>query len=129
MPLPMTRVILYTHDVTRLKVFYQTHFGLPTLEVIDGEWVVLDAGGIELALHRVGEPYRHAAGGAAGAGSNAKFVFRVDDDIEARHAALVRAGVPMRAIKRYEGVCHRLCDGTDPEGNVFQLMQADDARA
>ncbi|MCM2495236.1 VOC family protein [Burkholderia glumae] len=128
MPLPMTRVILYTHDVTRLKVFYHTHFGLPTVEAIEGEWVVLDAGGVELALHRVGEPYRHAAAGGA-AGSNAKFVFRVDDDIEARRAALMQAGVPMGAVRRYDGFHYRLCDGTDSEGNVFQLMQADDARA
>ncbi|GAB7535825.1 VOC family protein [Burkholderia sp. 3C] len=130
MPLPMTRVILYTHDVRQLKVFYQTHFGLPLREEIDGEWVVLDAGGVEMALHRVGEAYRvDGEGGAAMRthASNAKFVFRVTHDIEALHDALVRAGVPMRGVKRHAGFPYRLCDGADPEGNVFQLMQADAA--
>ncbi|MGN4075077.1 VOC family protein [Burkholderia gladioli] len=130
MPIPMTRLILYTHDVRQLKCFYQTYFSLPLREEIEGEWVVLDAGGIELALHRVGEAYRSSPGeGAArsGTGSNAKFVFRIEAGIEALHDSLLKAGVPMRGIKRYDGFPYRLCDGTDPEGNVFQLMQADAA--
>ncbi len=125
--LPMTRVILYTHDVRRLKVFYQTHFGLALREDIDGEWVVLDAGGVELALHRVGPAHRAASAGQTGAGSNAKFVFRIDDDLEARREALVRDGIAMREIKRFAGFPYRLCDGVDPEGNVFQLMQPERA--
>ncbi|MBA1363585.1 VOC family protein [Burkholderia gladioli] len=130
MPIPMTRLILYTQDVRQLKCFYQTYFALPLREEIEGEWVVLDAGGIELALHRVGEAYRSPPGeGAArsGTGSNAKFVFRIEAGIEALHDSLLKAGVPMRGIKRYDGFPYRLCDGTDPEGNVFQLMQADAA--
>lgn len=127
MPLPMTRVILYTHDVRRLKAFYQTHFALVAREEIDGEWVVLEAGGVELALHRVGEALRQpgAQPAAQSGGSNVKFVFRVERDLEALQRSLVAAGVPMRGIKRFEGFPYRLCDGSDPEGNVFQLMQPD----
>ena len=32
MPLPMTRIILYVHDVALLKAFYQRHFALPVVE-------------------------------------------------------------------------------------------------
>ena len=58
MPLPMTRIILYVQDVTLLKAFYQRHFDLPVIEEIDGEWAVLDAGAIELALHLAGPAFR-----------------------------------------------------------------------
>jgi catechol-2,3-dioxygenase len=55
MQIEITRVILYVRDVARLKVFYETHFGFRTIEEIEGEWVVLLAGRVELALHLVGK--------------------------------------------------------------------------
>jgi len=58
MSVSMTRLIQYVRDVALLKSFYQTHFDLPVTEEIEGEWAVLKAGEIEIALHRVGEPYR-----------------------------------------------------------------------
>ena len=50
MPLSMSRLILYVRDVARLKSFYQTHFDLAVVEEIENEWVVFNAGGVELAL-------------------------------------------------------------------------------
>ena len=35
------------------------------------------------------------------------------------------AGVSMLELKRYDGFAYLLCDGEDPEGNVFQLSQTD----
>jgi len=31
----------------------------------------------------------------------------------------------MSAPKRYDGFAYTMCDGQDPEGNVFQLSQPD----
>ncbi|OXC79628.1 hypothetical protein BSU04_05945 [Caballeronia sordidicola] len=31
----------------------------------------------------------------------------------------------MSAPKRYDGFAYTMCDGQDPEGNVFQLSQSD----
>jgi hypothetical protein len=64
MALSMTRLMPHAHDVLRLKSFYQAHFDLALAEEIDEEWVVLKAGDIEIALHRVGQPYRGRAYGA-----------------------------------------------------------------
>lgn len=36
---------------------------------------------------------------------------------------LLAEGVPMRGVKRYEGFPCLMCDGEDPKGNVFQLME------
>ncbi len=124
MSLAVSRVIYYVRDVALLKAFYKTHFGLPVVEEIEEEWVVLQAGAIELALHRAGVPFREAASG--GVTSNVKLVFSVSSDLREMREKLHEAGVAMRGLKRYEGFPYLLCDGSDPEGNVFQLSQADD---
>jgi predicted enzyme related to lactoylglutathione lyase len=58
MSVSMTRLILYVRDVALLKSFYQTHFDLAVTEEIEGEWVVLKAGEIEIALHLPGPTTR-----------------------------------------------------------------------
>jgi predicted enzyme related to lactoylglutathione lyase len=122
MTLSMNRLILYVHDVERLKAFYQAHFGLTVVEEIAQEWAVLQAGAMQLALHRVGKPYRDQP---ARGGSNAKMVFDVPSGLEALRESLIAAGVAMRPLKRFDGFPMLMCDGEDPEGNVFQLSQAD----
>lgn len=123
MTYPLTRLILYVHDVPRLKSFYERHFGFAANEEIDDEWVVLRAGAIELALHRAGPAFRDAT--RPGEGSNVKLVFAVQSGLDALREALAAEGVPMREPKRFEGFPYLLCDGEDPEGNAFQLMQLD----
>jgi len=118
-----TRIILYVQDVDRLARFYRDAFGLQVVEEIKGEWVVLRAGACELALHRVGKPYRVADASSWKAESNAKLVLSVDRGLTKLRAELVAKGIPMREIKSYPGLTGPLCDGEDPEGNVFQLAQ------
>ncbi|WP_370469641.1 VOC family protein [Caballeronia sp. SBC2] len=123
MPVLMSRLILYVRDVELLKSFYQIHFGFRVAEEIENEWVVLKAGSIEIAFHRVGEPYRELPKQANT--SNAKIVFSVESGLSALREKLLSAGVRMRDLKRYEGFAQLMCDGEDPEGNVFQLSQSD----
>ncbi|RXV68309.1 VOC family protein [Burkholderia stabilis] len=125
MPLPMTRIILYVHDVALLKAFYQRYFDLPVIEEIDGEWVVLDTGAVELALHLAGPAFRHAAAPANANASPVKLVFRIEAGIDAHRDRLAGDGVTVRDLKRYDGFPYRVYDGIDPEGNVFQVMQPD----
>ncbi|CAB3740938.1 hypothetical protein LMG22037_06434 [Paraburkholderia phenoliruptrix] len=123
MPVSMSRLILYVRDVELLKSFYQTHFGFPVAEEIDSEWAVVKAGEIEIAFHRVGEPYRERPNHPNT--SNAKIVFSVESGLSELREKLLSAGVRMRDLKRYDGFAQLMCDGEDPEGNVFQLSQAD----
>jgi predicted enzyme related to lactoylglutathione lyase len=120
----ITRIILYVQDVERLSAFYRDLFGLAVVEEIAGEWAVLKAGACELALHRAGKPWRVDDGEEWQAESNVKLVFSVDRDLKELRAELIARGVPMRNIKSYPPLTGLLCDGTDPEGNVFQLAQA-----
>ncbi|KVV27575.1 lactoylglutathione lyase [Burkholderia ubonensis] len=124
MSLPMTRVLLYVHDVAALKSFYLRYFDLRVVEEIDREWAVLDAGNVELALHLAGPAFRRAAAPAQHA-TNVKLVFSITSGIDAHRDRLARDGVAVRELKRYDGFAYRMYDGLDPEGNVFQVMQAD----
>nr|WP_239538578.1 VOC family protein [Dyella mobilis] len=121
----LSRVIFYVRDVSRLRSFYQEHLSLDVCEEIEGEWAVLKAGDIELALHRVGKPYREME--LQSTASNVKIVFSVESGLVELREKLVGKGVRMRELKRYGGFPYLLCDGEDPEGNVFQLSQVCDA--
>jgi len=120
MAIALTRIILYVHDVERLSAFYGETFALPLVEAIGDEWAVLKSGGSELALHRVGEPWRAETPGAHSM-SNAKLVFAVDD-VTAMRTRLIAKGMQMGEVKSYAGT-GLLCDGRDPDGNVFQLAE------
>lgn len=123
MQICMSRVILYVHDVSRLKEFYQTHFAFRVVEEIAGEWAVLLAGQMELALHLAGRSFRTAQPGIGQ--SNAKLVFTISSGLPELRKTLEKARVPVGEIKRYRGFPYSLCDGRDPEGNVFQLSEPD----
>jgi catechol 2,3-dioxygenase-like lactoylglutathione lyase family enzyme len=140
MPMIMTRVILYVRNVDLLKNFYRTYFEVPVVQEIPGEWAVLKAGEVELALHLAGRPYRRdedpSATGAEqqdtgdehdhdGSAGNAKLVFTIESGLPELRETLLADGVKMRNLKRYPGFAQLMCDGEDPEGNVFQLSQPD----
>lgn len=122
-PLHLMRVMLYVQEPVLLKRFYQDYFGLALQEEIENEWVVLNAGGVELALHRAGAAFRGPW--PEPSSSNAKLVFQLESGIEELRERMAGAGVPMRELKRYDGFAYLMCDGEDPEGNVFQLLQPD----
>jgi len=122
--LSLTRVVLYVQDVQRLTEFYLDVLGLAVVQEIKDEWTVLQAGHCQVGLHRVGKAFRVSDTSSWRANSNAKLVMAVHEDLETLRVELIAKGVPMRAIKSYPGLTGLLCDGTDPEGNVFQLAQA-----
>lgn len=117
----LSRVILYCQDPERLKQFYLNNFGLSLAEEIKDVWVVLQAGQVEIAFHKIGEAYRSE--GEFRAESNSKLVFEIQEDLFEARARLLENDAVMREVKSYEGFPYLLCDGEDPEGNVFQLMK------
>ncbi|MBV8850230.1 MAG: hypothetical protein JOZ16_11675 [Methylobacteriaceae bacterium] len=124
MSISLVRIILYVQNVERLTVFYRDMLGLSLNQEIKGEWAAFQVGACELALHRVGRQYRIADTDAWKEETNAKLVLAVTRDIAELRAELIAKGVAMREIKSFPGFPGPLCDGEDPEGNVFQLQQA-----
>lgn len=119
----LSRIILYVQDVGLLTRFYRDILGLPVVQEIGDEWVVFRPDFCELALHRVGRPYRVADAGSWTVETNVKLVLVVAREIAELRAELISKGVPMREVKSYPGFPGPLCDGEDPEGNIFQLQQ------
>jgi catechol-2,3-dioxygenase len=119
----LSRIILYVQDVGLLTRFYRDILGLPVVQEIGDEWVIFRPGSCELALHRVDRPYRVADAGSWTVETNVKLVLVVAREIAELRAELISKGVPMREVKSYPGFPGPLCDGEDPEGNIFQLQQ------
>ncbi|MDP4218209.1 MAG: VOC family protein [Bacteroidota bacterium] len=115
-------IILYVRDMERLKSFYMTAFGLELVEDDGAVWVLLKAGNAHIGLHQMGTQYltKKAVGQA---NSNAKIVFEVNEDIHWLRSCLLEQNVRMREVKTFENYQYWLCDGEDPEGNIFQLKQ------
>ena len=116
MSVSLNRVILYVQDVERVANFYRDTLGLAVTEQIKDEWAVLKAGQCEIALHRVGKPYRVADATNWKAVSNAKLVLTVDRELSQLRAELVAKGVPMTTIKSYPPLTGPLCDGQESRG-------------
>lgn len=131
MSIPLVRLIIYVRDIATVKAFYLDHFELPVVEKIDGEWVVFQAGGIELALHLMGARYRDTLASLTPpvqderTGPTTKFVFAITSDLAAHRSRLQAAGIRVGELKRYEGFPYEMYDGRDPEGNIFQVMRFD----
>ncbi|NTD99801.1 VOC family protein [Agrobacterium tumefaciens] len=116
-------IIFYVQNVEKLTAFYATIFGFEVVEKFEPTWALLSAGACKIGLHQIGEGYLDKSKGAFKVESNAKIVFEIDQDIHALKTYLVDQGVEMREVKTFEAYDYWLCDGVDPEGNVFQLKQ------
>ena len=107
-----------------LKAFYIHGLGLQLIEETDdGGWVLLRAGQCTLGLHKIGQGYKVPESPASVWESNTKLVFEVREDVVALRYRLLQAGVLMREINTFPNYGFWICDGEDPEGNVFQLRQ------
>lgn len=118
--LMLGRIILFGHQTEKLKSFYVENFNLSVVHQTGDEWIVLDAGSIELAIHKIvqaddSNPFR--------AESNTKLVFYLQQDLAGFRQRLIAQGIQMKEIVSFKGFNSLFCDGEDPEGNVFQIEQ------
>lgn len=113
-------LILYVKNVELLKNFYVENFNLKLIEE-DSIWVLLNAGGLNIGFHKIGDQYLEKIEKGHTFDNNTKLVFAIDVDIELARNEFLSKGIQMREIKTFDNYDFWLCDGTDPEGNVFQL--------
>jgi len=106
--LRLRRVILFVRDMKALTAFYRDVLGLPLKDGSPEEgWVDFEGDGCSLALHR-GTPRKGAT----------KIAFW-SHDIEKSRAELLQRGATLGKTRKFGDLT--LCDGRDPEGNLFQL--------
>lgn len=123
MKLSLDTIIFYVQNVDRLKKFYTDILGLEIVEDDNSVWVLFRAGNGHVGLHKIGDQYLDKIKEGYKFDSNAKIVFEIQQNINDARQLLIDKHVPMREIKTFENYDSWLCDGEDPEGNVFQLKQ------
>lgn len=115
-------IILYVKNIQTLKKFYVENFNLKILEE-DEIWVLLNAGTVNIGFHKIGKKYMQQIEPNHQFDNNTKIVFEIDDDLELIRKEFIEKNIPMRELKTFDNYNFWLCDGNDPEGNVFQLKK------
>ena len=123
MQLSLNSIIIFVEDLTVLEHFYVDILNLQVVEKIENQWLLLSAGGMTLGLHRIKEEPEEASSSKVVYHSNTKIIFEVNQDLEVLRTDLLAKQVKLREIVTWDGYDYWLCDGEDPEGNVFQLKQ------
>ena len=108
----VSRIMLFVHDVPKVAMFYRDVLGLQPVGTITDQWGELQAGSCTVALHHAAQPLSERGH------PSAKIVFGVKD-VPAGRTLLESRGVKMGKISSFEGI--DICDGKDPEGNLFQI--------
>jgi predicted enzyme related to lactoylglutathione lyase len=116
-------IILYVQNVDRLKSFYTNIFNLKIVEEYESTWALLDIGNSMLGLHKIGDKYLNPSESPFKFDNNTKIVFEINENINEIRDHFINQSVIMREIKTFDNYDYWLCDGEDPEGNVFQLKQ------
>lgn len=114
--------MFFVSDFETMKTFYCEVLGLPVLEEIKGEWIVLAAGEAKINLHKTGSSYAGSSSNNSQE-SNVKIILEIDDNIHQLYETLLSKGVAVKKITSFEGYPYFLFMGQDPEGNVFQIIQ------
>ena len=117
---------LYAVDVPRVARFYEAVAGLAVTETQAG-YIVVESIDFELAIVEIppllateievlSPPVRRED-------TPMKLAFFVPSIAEARASAATLGGIVDPVEREWEFRGHRICDGYDPEGNVFQLRE------
>ena len=123
MQLNLHTIIIFAQDVDRLKSFYVDILELDIVEETQSEWLLLKAGSCNIGLHKIGSPYLDSNKAAFKFDNNTKIVFEIDEDIHQLREQLLAKNVLLKEIITFDNYGYWLCDGEDPEGNIFQLKQ------
>ena len=119
--------VIFAKDVHRVAAFYAAVLDANIGEG-DEDYVVIDADGIELIVHRVSlaaaARIEIARPPALRANAAIKPVFPVTSLARARTAAAANGGGVKPVEEEWTLRGEQVCDGFDPEGNVIQVRQS-----
>lgn len=114
------RVILRVSDLNRSTAFYRDRVGL-TLQSLNDEFAVFDAGGMVLMLEHLPKP---PSSPSAGLAALTEIVFE-SDDVFLTHAVMERRGVRFkqepRAVTSDDTRVMYAADFRDPDGHVLSI--------
>ena len=123
-----TGAVLFTIQMHSLADFYERVAGMKTFRTED-DHIQLEKGPFRLTVHQIPPNYaseiKITKPPAIREGGAVKLAFHVADISQAREVAAQLGGAvyPPEREWRYEGMT--VCDGYDPDGNVFQLFSSE----
>lgn len=123
MPIQFDTLIIFVQDINIVKPFYLEGLGFEVLEDQAPEWLLLKAGTFKIGLHRIGQQYLDAKQNAERFNNNTKLTFEIFEDIHTLRKKFIGMGIKMKEVKTFDNYDFWICDGADPEGNVFQLKE------
>lgn len=123
MKLRLETIIIFVQNVDKLKTFYADILKLEVIEESKDQWLLLRAGSCNIGLHKIGEEYLDVNQKDFKFDNNTKIVFELDEDIHQVRQQLIKYNVLIKEVRTFENYDYWICDGEDPEGNVFQLKQ------
>ncbi len=115
----LSRIILFVDDIGRMSAFYASILGLDRLPDGTDDFVCFSAGAGQVCLHSL--PAQHRSESSEypkREDTYVKFVFH-SEDVERDRKYLIDQGVRMNETVSFGPI--DLCDGADPEGNIFQI--------
>ena len=119
--------VLYARDLDRLVEFYASVAGIEPQTVEKG-FATLGAGPTQFVIvripKRIADTIEIATPPEPREDTPLKLVFFVEDIARARERAAELGGAVNAMEREWEFEGARVCDGHDPEGNIFQLRQA-----
>ena len=124
--LQLEAIIIFSWDIQKLKSFYAVLLGMKLVDATDNNWIVMEGGHCQLCLHKIGPDYQAENIQKGNDPKNTKLVFFINDDIRTVRDYLISHDIKMKDVMTWDGYGYWICDGEDPEGNVFQLKQAKD---
>jgi catechol 2,3-dioxygenase-like lactoylglutathione lyase family enzyme len=108
MDLSIKRIIIFTRAMPAMARFYRDVLGLKQKSDESG-WKEFHAGACDLALHS----------GSSAVGSRPPKIVFFSADVATTREALLKRGAKLGKVNSQDGL--DLCDGTDPDGNPFQI--------
>jgi len=123
---PETGAVLFTINLKSLGAFYERVIGMKVLMTAD-DHIRLEAGSFRLTVHAIPERYAKnitiTTPPQIRESSAVKLAFRVEDIARAREIAAQVGGAVYATDREWQYEGSTVCDGYDPDGNVFQLWQ------
>lgn len=123
MNLPSAAAVMFVDKVDRISAFYQGVAAMVRVHA-DDDHVVLEAAGFQLIVHAI--PYsdgNETASYPTREDGCIKLCLPVASIDQARSVAMGLGGELWPPEREWQARGVRVCDGRDPEGNVFQLRQ------
>lgn len=118
--------VVYAKDIVRVSQFYSRVAGLVEQGKEDG-FVALESSAFQLVVvampGRIAAQVQVASPPVRREDTAVKLVFFVPSIANARIAAAETGGALNGAEREWQFQGSRVCDGHDPEGNVFQLRE------